>query len=181
MEGSLKIENIFSDIKVINNDVYKDNRGYFKKLYSTELNEYLNFEIDEVYFSKNKKNVVRGIHYQNKTNGLAKIVKCVSGQILDFFIDLRKESSSYGQHSSKIISEENSLSILVPYGFGHGFSVLSEEATVLYLQDGSYKPEAELGINPLSIDFDWRVSKPIVSDRDLNLPNFLEGDKQFYL
>lgn len=181
MEFDKQKNETFPDIKIFKNALREDNRGYFKKVYSKEFSESLSFKVNEVYFSKNKKDVVRGIHYQNKDAGLAKIIKCVSGEILDFFIDLRLGSSTYGQYSSQIISEKNCLSILIPYGFGHGFSVLSEEATVLYIQDGDYNPEAELGINPLSIEFDWLVKKPIVSDRDLNLPNFVKENKQFYL
>ena len=168
--------NKFKDVKIIKSSKIQDQRGYFLKNFNKELNEIIKFQIDEVYYSKNIQNVIRGIHYQRKKSELTKIIKCVDGEILDFFIDLRKMSPTYGQFDSVIISEENNLSVFIPYGFGHGFSVLSKEATVLYLQQGNHdKPEEET-INPLGMDFDWRVSNPILSEKDRNAEEFT---KQF--
>ena len=85
-------------------------------------------------------------------------------------------SPTYGQFDSVIISEENNLSVFIPYGFGHGFSVLSKEATVLYLQQGTYDKSQEETINPLGIQFDWKVSNPILSEKDRKAEEFT---KQF--
>jgi dTDP-4-dehydrorhamnose 3,5-epimerase len=163
---NIKSHNKFHDVKIINSSKIKDSRGYFLKNFYKELNETLKFEIDEVYYSKNIKNVIRGIHYQRTKAGLNKIIKCIDGEILDFFIDLRKNSPTYGEFDSVRISEENNLSIFIPYGFGHGFSVLSKAATVLYLQQGNYDKSQEETINPLSMGFDWKVSNPILSEKD---------------
>lgn len=172
----IRSHNKFHDLKIIKSSKIKDSRGYFLKNFNKELNKIINFQIDEVYYSKNIQNVIRGIHYQRKKSELAKIIKCVDGEILDFFIDLRKKSPTYGKFDSIIISEENNLSIFIPYGFGHGFSVLSKEATVLYLQQGNHDKSEEETINPLSIDFDWKVSNPILSEKDRNAEEFT---KQF--
>ena len=89
---------------------------------------------------------------------------------LDVVIDLRKDSDTFGEIDEfKLTKKEGS--IYIPEGFGHGFSVLSETATILYIQDGEYKSEYEIGVNPLSLDYDWQVEDPIVSDKDSNLPS----------
>jgi len=168
--------NKFQDVKIIKSSKIQDDRGYFLKNFYNELSETLKFEIDEVYYSKNIQNVIRGIHYQSKKSALTKIIKCIDGEILDFFIDLRKNSPTYGEFDSLKISEENNLSIFIPYGFGHGFSTLSKEATVLYLQQGTYDKSQEETINPLSMSFDWKVSNPILSEKDRAAKGFT---KQF--
>ena len=159
------------EVKTIQNSISRDERGYFNKMYFKELSQNLNFFIDEVFYSVNKKNVIRGIHYQNEEEELEKIITCVDGEVLDFFIDLRKSSKNYGKHSSITLSSDNKSSVYIPKGFGHGFSVLSENATVLYLQSGNYNADAERGVNPLSVDFDWQVDVPIMSQRDLSHPD----------
>ena len=73
-----------------------------------------------------------------------------------------------------MLSEENNNSIYVPNGYAHGFKVLSKEATLLYLQEGNYSPEDEIGINPLTLGFDWGIKKPVISKRDLNLTDYIE-------
>ena len=125
--------------------------------------------------------MIRGIHFQKNPHILGKIINCIHGEILDFFIDLRKDSETYGKFSSELLSEENNISLLVPEGFGHGFSVISETATVLYLQSGNYSQDHESGINPLSLDFDWHVDNPTISERDLSHNNFDIDNNDFKL
>jgi len=172
---------LLKDVKIIENDKFFDKRGFFTKFFHKEIRESLGFNINEIFYSENYHGVIRGIHYQKKDEKLGKIIKCVTGEVLDFFIDLRKNSKTFGHYSSQVISEENNLSVFVPEGFGHGFSVLSDQATVIYLQSGEYNPKMEGGIHPLSIDFDWEVESPIISDRDNNHPNFNLDIKEFKL
>ena len=106
---------------------------------------------------QHQENVIRGIHYQKHPHVLTKLVFCKSGEILDFFIDLRKDSSTYGEFGSMYLSEKNKQAILIPYGFGHGCASLKENTTILYLQEGIYNPEYEYGINPFSFDFQWGI------------------------
>jgi len=165
-------DNVLNSVKLIENFDFFDSRGSFSKIYNKDLKQILNFEISEVFYSSNKKNVIRGIHYQTGKNQLAKLVKCIDGEILDFFIDLREDSKTFGQYSSHILSRESNKTVYIPKGHGHGFSVLSEQATILYIQDGDYNSSSEYGISPLSVDFDWNVNNPVISEKDLKLPTY---------
>ena len=160
----IKNDNLLKDIKFIENEKFFDERGFFSKIFHKDIKKNLKINIDEIFYSVNKKGVIRGIHYQKKDKQLGKIIGGLDGELLDFFIDLR-----------------NNISIFVPEGFGHGFSVLSKSATVIYLQSGDYDPKYEGGINPLSIDFDWNVADPILSERDSNHPSFNLNNKEFKL
>ena len=181
MENNILSDKILSDVKIVQNSNKIDDRGSFLKFYSEEIKQNLNMDVTEVFYSKNKQNVIRGVHFQRPPGDLAKIIKCLDGLILDFFIDLRKDSKTFGEFSSIELSSENNLSVYIPKGFGHGFSVLSQTATVLYLQSGEYNTELEGGINPLSIDFNWRVENPIISERDNSHPNFQLNNNLFKL
>jgi len=168
---------------IVNNNIFKkfpeielfefpekhDERGSFVKTFSREDFPPNSFNFDEIYYSISKKNVIRGIHYQIKPIGLEKLVTCIEGEIKDFVIDLRKESKTYLNFET--IKLTKNMGIFVPYGFGHGFSALSDNTKVLYCQEGKYSPQYEGGINPLSIDVDWEVETPILSERDSQLPS----------
>tara|TARA_A100000164_G_C21854301_1_gene746672 strand:+ start:599 stop:1144 length:546 start_codon:yes stop_codon:yes gene_type:complete len=159
----------FNEIKVIKFHSKKDSRGFFTKIYeSSEIKNAVG-DLDEVYYSTSNKNVIRGIHLQKNPFQLSKLVTCIDGEINDLFIDLRKSSKNYKKFESLKIDSGNA--VIIPYGFGHGFSVLSNIATVMYCQNGVFDEESEIGINPLSLDFDWKVENPIISDKDKNFPN----------
>ena len=93
---------------------------------------------------------------------------CIKGEVKDIFIDMRKNSESYLKFSSTKLKQNKG--IYIPHGFGHGFSVVSDSAIILYLQSGSFDANLELGINPLSLELDWEVDSPILSNKDSNLP-----------
>jgi|TARA_Y100000816_G_C25954825_1_gene498219 dTDP-4-dehydrorhamnose 3,5-epimerase len=159
----------FNDIKVIKFSSNDDDRGLFRKIYeSSEINSEIG-NLDEVYYSTSRKNVIRGIHLQKDPFRLSKLVTCIDGEIIDLFIDLRKKSKNYKKFQSLQI--DLNTAVIIPYGYGHGFSVISEKATVLYCQKGVFNKESEVGINPLSLNFDWKVSSPLLSDKDKNFPN----------
>ena len=161
------------EIKVIRYKHIADDRGSFSKLFSEDNEKLLN-GINEVYFSESKKNVLRGVHLQKPPNELSKIVTCIEGEIIDYFIDLRLDSKTYGKSGSLKLQFFDNCSVLIPPGFGHGFSVLSTNAKVMYMQNGVFRPEYEIGINPLSTNFDWEINNPIISEKDLSMPNFYE-------
>jgi len=171
MELKFQSDEVLEEVKIIKNNVFTDQRGKFIKYYFSEINQKLKFNIDEAYYSVNNQGVIRGIHYQSNEEPLEKIVTCIDGEILDLIIDMRPDSKEYGKFTSVKLSGKNNLSVYVPKGFGHGFSVLSKTATVQYLQSGNYAPQYELGLNPLSLDFNWCVENPIISEKDLKLPN----------
>ncbi len=167
---------------IIHPAVFKDERGYFFEAYNQErfkINalEY-NFIQDNQSFSK--KGVIRGLHYQKAPYAQAKLVRVLEGEILDVAVDLRKDSASYGKHLSIILSAENKKQLMIPAGFAHGFSVLSESASVLYKVDQPYNKESERGIrydDPV-LNIDWKVpsDEVIVSEKDLVLPFFVTRD-----
>lgn len=158
---------ILNEVKFIRNTLSSDSRGLFSKLYKKEI--IAGFQVSEVFYSHSVKDTIRGVHLQKKPNELKKIITCIEGEILDFFIDLRKGSKTYGVYDSIQLSDKTT-SVYIPKGFGHGFSVLSPTAIVMYIQDGDYNSEYEIGINPLSFEFNWKVENPIISNRDSILP-----------
>ena len=123
-------------------------------------------------FLDQKKNVIRGLHYQNNPKAQAKLVTVVSGEIFDVAVDLRKNSPTFGKWVSEILSEINHKLLYVPEGFAHGFCVLSNDATVLYKTNQEYSPDDERGIiwNDPDLNISWPISEPILSQKDQNLP-----------
>ena len=167
---------IFNEVKYFKGIVHKDSRGRFEKPFYGETLESEFPHIREVLISTSFKNVIRGLHFQTPPYDVKKIIYCTAGRIKDVFIDIRKNSPTYGEIDFTYLSEKDSHSILIPEGFAHGFSVLSESATVVYLQSKDFKTEFDKGIHPLSLDIDWEVNKPVISDKDLSLPKFEEFD-----
>ena len=134
-------------------------------------------------FSKSKKHVIRGLHFQKNPKAQAKLVTAVSGEIFDVAVDLRKNSLTYGKWVSEILSETNHKSLYIPEGFAHGFCVLSEGANVVYKINREYSPNHEQGIiwNDPDIDISWPISEPIISEKDQNLPYFKNQTYDFML
>jgi dTDP-4-dehydrorhamnose 3,5-epimerase len=134
----------------------------------------MNFVQDNQSFSRY--GVIRGLHYQLDPYAQAKLVRALQGRILDVVVDIRKGSPTYGKSIGVELSAENKRQLLIPKGYAHGFSVLSETADVLYKCDAFYHKQSEAGIlfsDPV-LDIDWKVpaSKAIVSGKDLELPVF---------
>jgi dTDP-4-dehydrorhamnose 3,5-epimerase len=155
--------------------VFEDDRGYFfesfRTSYLNELGLDISFVQDNV--SKSFEGTIRGLHYQI-TNPQDKLITCLKGEVLDVAVDIRKKSPTFGNYVAFKLSEKNHRSLLVPKGFAHGFSVLSEEATISYKCSNYFNKEGERGIrwdDPL-IRINWDVSKPILSEKDRKLPLF---------
>ncbi|WP_432222945.1 dTDP-4-dehydrorhamnose 3,5-epimerase [Flavobacterium sp. TMP13] len=173
------------DLVIISPNVFNDDRGYFFEAYNkAKFNEngiMYNFIQDNQSFST--KGVIRGLHLQINPFAQAKLVRVLQGEILDVAVDLRKNSPTYGQHFSVVLSAENKKQLMVPHGFAHGFSVLSETASVLYKVDQLYDKESERGIryDDPTLAIDWKVesSKVIVSEKDIILPGFDAIDWEF--
>lgn len=169
----------FSDIKLTEGVFFQDERGALKKvMYGEALKDLIN-PISEVIISTSKKNVIRGLHFQNPPHEVTKLVTCVSGKILDCFLDIRKDSTTYGSYSSIYLEEDDNKAILIPKGFAHGFSVISNEATVVYLQSGHFSEKHDKSINPLSLNIDWKVIDCKLSDKDKNAVPFDEFKSLF--
>jgi len=182
----MKIANTFiKDLVVVEPSVFEDSRGYFFEAYNQdkfhENGITYNFIQDNQSFSK--RGVIRGLHLQINPFAQAKLVRVLQGEILDVAVDLRKNSATYGQHFAVVLSAENKKQLMVPHGFAHGFSVLSETASVMYKVDQVYHKESERGIrydDPI-LNIDWQLdpSEVIVSEKDLVLPGFEDIDWEF--
>jgi dTDP-4-dehydrorhamnose 3,5-epimerase len=174
-----------SDLYILEPTVIIDSRGYFFEAYNqnvlSDQGIHINFVQDNQSFSK--RGTLRGLHYQNPPFAQTKLVRVLQGEIMDVVVDLRKESPTYGQHFTIKLSAENKKQLLIPHGFAHGFSVLSETAIVFYKCDQFYNKASEGGIRfddpALNIDWGIDLTTAIVSDKDLELPNFSDCNSGF--
>ncbi|HIB7657912.1 TPA: dTDP-4-dehydrorhamnose 3,5-epimerase, partial [Escherichia coli] len=121
--------------------------------------------------SSSSQNVLRGLHFQ-KTKPQGKLVTVTKGEVFDVAVDLRKDSRTFGQYESVILTEENKKIFYIPPGFAHGFCVLSNKADFLYKCTDFYDPNDEGGIiwNDSSLSIEWPVNAPILSKKDMELP-----------
>jgi dTDP-4-dehydrorhamnose 3,5-epimerase len=167
-------------VKIITPTVFEDERGYFFESYKTPIfknNELpINFVQDNEV--KSTKGVLRGLHYQfNRPQG--KLVRVVSGSILDVAVDIRKGSPTFGQSEIVQLTVENRKMLYIPEGFAHGYLVTSSESIVIYKCTDIYDPNDQYGIiwNDETIGVDWTYDSPILSEKDLMLPAL--NDQQF--
>ena len=169
------------DLYLLKNFFHEDNRGSFLKTYNYDyyLKHGINFSPKEFYFSLNKKDVIRGMHYQSPPHDHIKLVTVINGSILDVVLDLRKKSDTYGQYFSTILNSESRKSIIIPRGCAHGFLSLEENSKVLYLQDSTYCKENDLGVLYNSFGFSWGIKYPKISDRDLSFVKFKDFNSPF--
>lgn len=149
---STKINGVY----IVEPVVYGDERGYFMETYNYK--HFLEAGVDTVFVQDNqshsRKGVLRGLHFQ-KTKQQAKLLRVTRGEVFDVCVDMRKESSTYGQWEGVILSEENKKMFYIPQGFAHGFVVLSDVADFFYKCSDFYDPEDESGILWNSVGIEW--------------------------
>ena len=180
----MKINKTFiEDLLIIEPQLFKDDRGFFYESYNkNNLDKVINIVFVQDNESKSNKGVIRGLHFQAPPFEQTKLVRCVSGNILDVAVDIRKNSKTYGKSFSVELSSENNKQLLVPKGFAHGFQVLSETAIVNYKVDNFYNSKSDSGIiwNDKDLSIDWNLDlKPILSKKDLKLISFKELKSPF--
>ncbi len=173
----MKINKTFiEDLLIIEPQLFKDDRGFFYESYNkNNLDKVVNVNFVQDNESKSNKGVIRGLHFQKPPYAQTKLIRCISGCILDVVVDLRKNSKYYGKSFSVQLSSENKKQLLVPKGFAHGFQVLSETAIVNYKVDNFFNSKSESGIiwNDKDLLIDWRLDlKPVLSYKDLKLKSF---------
>jgi dTDP-4-dehydrorhamnose 3,5-epimerase len=167
-----------ADLFVIEPKVFNDHRGYFYESYKEAFfkQNHLQYNWVQENEAKSTYGVVRGLHLQTGDYAQAKLIKVVYGEILDVVVDVRTNSSTYGQVFTCAISETNKKQLLIPRGFAHGYSVLSQEAVIQYKVDNTYNKEAESGyhVNSPALAINWGVpvQDMILSEKDINLPFF---------
>ncbi|HTM93415.1 MAG TPA: dTDP-4-dehydrorhamnose 3,5-epimerase [Flavisolibacter sp.] len=166
------------DLLIFEPKVFEDSRGYFFEAYNESVfrQQGINLQFIQDNQSKSSYGVIRGLHYQLNPYAQYKLVRVLEGSILDVAVDIRKNSPTFGKHFSLELSAENKRQLLVPAGFAHGFSVLSDTAIMLYKCDALYNKENEAGIrydDPF-LKIDWKIpaGKQLVSGKDLQQPLF---------
>lgn len=167
-------------VKIITPTVFEDERGYFFESYKAPIFKNNDLPINFVQDNevKSTKGVLRGLHYQfNRPQG--KLVRVVSGSILDVAVDIRKGSPTFGQSEIVHLTAENNKMLYIPEGFAHGYLVTSSESIVVYKCTDIYDPNDQFGIiwNDETIGVDWMYDSPILSEKDLMLPAL--NDQQF--
>jgi dTDP-4-dehydrorhamnose 3,5-epimerase/CDP-3, 6-dideoxy-D-glycero-D-glycero-4-hexulose-5-epimerase len=169
------------DALLIRLPAFNDNRGIFIKTFQEHFfkDANINFQLKESYFSLSKKDVIRGMHFQTPPHHHSKIVFCPSGSILDVLVDLRKDSATYGQYYSTILSEENHMAYYIPEGFAHGFKALTDNAMTYYLVSSEHSKDHDAGIRYDSFGMDWNCDRPILSDRDLSFDSLKNFNSPF--
>ena len=168
------------DVKLIEPDVFGDNRGFFMETYRAdqfkEAGIPTNFVQDNM--SSSKKGVLRGLQFQKNPYSQGKLVRVVRGEVFDVAVDLRKGSPYFGKWVGDLLSEENKKSLYVPQGFAHGFCVVSDEAVFHYKCTEFYHPEAEGGLryDDPTVNVEWpKIDVPfLTSPKDEKAP-FLEN------
>jgi len=173
------------DLLIFEPVVYTDNRGYFFESYNEQT--FLKAGINIRFIQDNKSysiyGVIRGLHYQLDPHAQTKLVRVLKGRIIDVAVDIRRSSKTFGKWVAVELSSDNKRQLLIPRGFAHGFSVLSETAEVSYKCDGLYNKESEGGIryDDPQLGIDWKIppGKAIVSSKDLALPLFAECRNNF--
>ena len=175
----------FSGLLIIEPKVFADSRGYFFESYNEKV--LADAGIDTMFVQDNqsfsKYGTIRGLHFQKNPYAQTKLIRVIEGAIYDVVVDLRKNSATFGKWFGLELSAENKKQLYIPQGFAHGFSVLSEQAIILYKCDNLYHPQSEGGIlyNDPTLNIDWKVDadKAIVSDKDKVLPRFNKIEMYF--
>lgn len=179
------LETKLPGVLVLEPQLFGDARGYFFESWNQRDFENAVGPIDFVQDneSKSRYGVVRGLHFQRAPFAQSKLVRVVSGRVLDVAVDVRPESATFGQYTAVELSEQNHLQMFIPRGFAHGFAVLSPEAVFQYKCDNFYHPEAEAAIawNDPDIGIDWQLPAAdiLLSERDKHHPRLSELQKQW--
>ncbi len=171
-------------VYVLEPRIYPDHRGFFMESFNKSVFEKkgLSYEFiqDNHSYSK-EKGVIRGLHFQLNPKAQTKLVRVASGSVYDVVVDLRHDSSTYGQWLGVMLNDENKRQVLVPRGVAHGFCTLEPKTTVLYKVDEYYDPSLDRGItwNDPDLCINWPVTSPVLSDKDRNLPPFKQAEFHF--
>lgn len=161
---------------VVKPKVFRDPRGFFMETFRSDSFRSLGLpgEFLQDNLSKSSKGIVRGLHFQAPPFDQGKLVTAIQGTVLDVVVDIRKNSPTYGQHKTFLLTAEEPVFVFVPSGFAHGFSVLSDIALFHYKCTNVYDKASEGGVlwNDPDLAIDWQVAEALVSDKDQVLPRF---------
>jgi dTDP-4-dehydrorhamnose 3,5-epimerase len=182
----MKIEETgFEGLFVVIPDIYSDARGYFFESFNQEVFKKAGIEFCPVQDNESRsvKGVIRGLHYQLKPFDQAKLIRVVDGTILDVALDLRKNSATFGKWFGIELNSDTKKQLMIPRGFAHGFSVLSDIAVIQYKCDNIYNKTAERGIdlNDPYLAIDWKRgdTPSVISEKDSRNPLFRDAEYNF--
>ncbi len=179
------IKSHIEGVVVLEPKIFSDERGYFYESFSQREFEQKVCQTTFVQDNQSKSSygVLRGLHLQRPPYAQSKLVRVVSGEVLDVAVDIRKGSPTYGQHVAVELSDENHRQLFIPRGFAHGFVVLSKEVVFQYKCDNFYSKESEMSIawddSDLGIDWGIEPSEAILSQKDMVNGSFAEFDSPF--
>ncbi|RAT98703.1 dTDP-4-dehydrorhamnose 3,5-epimerase [Brevibacillus sp. Leaf182] len=175
---------MFDEVFILEPQVFGDHRGYFMESFHAdklaEVGIRHSFVQDNQSLSATA-GTIRGLHYQLSPKAQAKLVRVLSGAILDVVVDIRRKSPTYGKSLQVLLSEENKQQLYVPEGFAHGFCTLSDNTVVFYKVNEYYSPEHDRGIlwNDPDLGIEWPVETPILSEKDTKQPRLHQAENNF--
>ena len=182
--------NLIKGPLIIKPKIFPDSRGYFFESWNySEFNEIISREVNFVQdnHSESKFGVLRGLHYQLNPKAQAKLVRCTKGKVFDVLADIRKDSKTYGEWSSVILSAQNKLQFWIPEGFAHGFLTISNYAEVLYKTTNYWNKDCEKSIrwDDETLSINWPLNKimgeyPLLSNKDHQADSFKESFENFF-
>ncbi|MBL31980.1 MAG: dTDP-4-dehydrorhamnose 3,5-epimerase [Flavobacteriales bacterium] len=166
-----KIQTNINGLFIIKNEIFSDERGQFMEIWNHTnfQNQNLNINFSQDNISISRKNVIRGLHFQNQPYGQIKYISVIRGKVLDVVVDIRKESKTFGEYFT-IELKNNNTGLLVPSGMAHGFLSLEDNTIFSYKCSGPYNPKNEHTIkwNDKDIGIPWGIMNPIISKKDNN-------------
>ncbi|MBI3501656.1 MAG: dTDP-4-dehydrorhamnose 3,5-epimerase [Bacteroidetes bacterium] len=172
-----------SGLFIIQPKVFEDARGYFFESYNKEFyyKQGIKTEFVQDNQSLSQKDVLRGLHFQNPPHAQAKLVRVITGAVLDAAVDIRKNSPTYGKYVAEILSEKNKTMMFIPEGFAHGFLVLEDNTIFSYKCSGVYNTESEDAIlwNDAAIGINWGIKNPVLSEKDRIAQQFKDFESKF--
>lgn len=172
-----------NDLFVIQPSVFEDARGYFFESYNKELflKQGITTEFIQDNQSLSQKGVLRGLHFQNPPHAQAKLVRVITGSVLDVVVDIRKNSATYGEHFAEVLSSARKNMIYVPVGFAHGFVVLEDNTIFSYKCSNVYNKESEDSILwcDADLNINWGIHSPLLSDKDKAARKFKDFTSKF--
>lgn len=161
---------------VIEGKRFPDLRGELIKPYAEAfMPDGLNLQFKEVWFTKSKKDVIRGMHLQIQPYGCEKVVSAIDGKVLDVILDLRMNSETYGKTFEIVLDSEKMNALYIPQGCAHGYKVLTERSIVMYMGTQPNMSQYDIGIRWNSFGYNWDIKNPIISEKDANLEPFVNG------
>lgn len=175
------IETNIPGVIIIQATVQRDSRGSFVKVFHSDLFKVHGMQPfwNESYLSHSEAGVVRGLHFQLPPSDHSKLVTCVRGRVFDVAVDMRKESSTYGQYVDFTLDSEVGNALFMPSGIAHGFCTTEGPATLSYLTTSVYSPELDSGVSWDSVGITWPIADPIISERDSQLVKLTDFQSPF--